>query len=99
MVSCTRVPRAGGCPRRMTSILCRSTSSREIPRPQINEDDNTASLDVAMSVAPYFELDDARVRADAGAVARAVATWRDEATRHGLTKEECARMASAFAHD
>jgi len=65
----------------------------------INEDDNTASLDVAMSVAPYFELDDARARADAGAVARAVATWRDEATRHGLTKEECARMASAFAHD
>lgn len=65
----------------------------------INEDDNTASLDVAMSVAPYFELDDARARADAGAVARAVATWRDEATRHGLTKVECARMASAFAHD
>ena len=65
----------------------------------INEDDNTASLDVAMGVAPYFELDDARARADAGAVARAVATWRDEATRHGLTKEECARMASAFEHD
>ncbi|MEX2016698.1 MAG: HipA domain-containing protein, partial [Candidatus Hydrogenedentales bacterium] len=65
----------------------------------INEDDNTASLDVAMSVAPYFELDDARARADAGVVARAVATWRDEATRHGLTKEECARMASALEHD
>jgi serine/threonine-protein kinase HipA len=65
----------------------------------INEDDNTASLAVAMGVAPYFELDDARARADAGAVARAVATWRDEATRHGMTKEECARMASAFEHD
>jgi serine/threonine-protein kinase HipA len=64
----------------------------------INEDDNTASLDVAMSVAPYFELDDARARADAGTVARAVATWRDEAARHGLTKEEVARMASAFDH-
>jgi serine/threonine-protein kinase HipA len=65
----------------------------------INEDDNTASLDVAIGVAPYFELDDARARADAGAVARAVATWRDEARRHGLTKEEGARMASAFEHD
>ncbi|MBM3779232.1 MAG: HipA domain-containing protein [Acidimicrobiia bacterium] len=65
----------------------------------INEDDNTASLNVAMSVAPYFELDDARARADACAVACAVATWRDEATRRGLTKEECARMASAFEHD
>ena len=64
----------------------------------INEDDNTASLDVAMSVAPYFELDDARGRADAGTVAHAVATWREEAARHGLTKDEIARMASAFDH-
>jgi serine/threonine-protein kinase HipA len=64
----------------------------------INEDDNTASLDVAMSVAPYFELDDARARADAGAVARAVATWRDEAARHTLSKPEIERMASAFEH-
>lgn len=64
----------------------------------INEDDNTASLDVAMSVAPYFELDDARARADAGAIARAVATWRDEAARCGLSKHEIERMASAFEH-
>ena len=64
----------------------------------INEDDNTASLDVAMSVAPYFELDNARARADAAAVAGAVATWREEAARHGLAKAEIARMASAFEH-
>ena len=64
----------------------------------INEDDNTASLDLAMSVAPYFELDDARARADVGAVARAVVTWRDEAARHGLTEGEIDRMASAFDH-
>ena len=64
----------------------------------INEDDNTASIDVAMSVAPYIGLDDTRARADAGAVAGAVARWRDEAARHGLTKAEIARMASAFDH-
>ncbi|MCR4340821.1 MAG: HipA domain-containing protein [Gemmatimonadaceae bacterium] len=64
----------------------------------INEDDNTASLDLAMSVAPYFELDEARARAAVGDVARAVATWRDEAARHGLSKQETARMASAFEH-
>jgi serine/threonine-protein kinase HipA len=64
----------------------------------INEDDNTAALDVAMSVARYFELDAARARAEAGRVARAVSTWRDEAARHGLTKKEIARMASAFDH-
>lgn len=64
----------------------------------INEDDNTASLRLAMSVAPYFELDDARARTAAGEVARAVAAWRDEAARHGLSKQETARMASAFEH-
>ena len=64
----------------------------------INEDDNTASLELALGVAPYFELDDARARGDASAIARAVATWRDEAARHGLSKKESERMASAFDH-
>jgi serine/threonine-protein kinase HipA len=65
----------------------------------INEDDNTASLDLAMSVAPYFELDEARARSVAGSVARAVSAWRDEAVRHGLTTPEVERMASAFEHE
>lgn len=64
----------------------------------INEDDATASLALAMAVAPYFELDEARARAMAGAVGRAVSTWRDEAARLGLTKAEINRMASAFEH-
>jgi len=64
----------------------------------INEDDTTASVDVAMGIARYFELDDARARADAGEVGHAVATWRHEAARHGLKKEEIERMASAFEH-
>jgi serine/threonine-protein kinase HipA len=64
----------------------------------INEDDTAASIDLAMSVAPYFGLDDARARAVAAEVARAVAAWRDEAARYGLTEEEIARMASAFEH-
>ena len=64
----------------------------------INEDDNTASLDLAMSVAPYFEMDEMHSRVAAGEVARAVATWREEAARHGLSKGESARMASAFDH-
>ena len=64
----------------------------------INEDDPTASLELAIEVAPYFELDERRARAEAEAVARAVSAWRDEAGRHGLTKEEIGRMASAFEH-
>jgi serine/threonine-protein kinase HipA len=65
----------------------------------INEVDNTASLAVAMAVAGYFELDDKKARAIAAQVGKAVATWRHEAARHGIRKNEIDRMASAFEHD
>lgn len=65
----------------------------------IDPDDTTASLDLALSVAAYFELADAPAREIAAEVARAVATWRDEAARLGLTPGEIDRMASAFEHD
>ena len=65
----------------------------------INEDDNTASLALAMEVAGYFELDADKAREIAAQVGKAVSKWRDEAARHGLTKPEIDRMASAFEHD
>ena len=64
----------------------------------INEDDNTASLALALDVAGYFELSANRAREIAAEVGRAVAEWRDVAARHGLTEQEIARMASAFEH-
>ena len=64
----------------------------------INEDDNTASLALAMEVAGYFELDADKAREIAAQVGNAVSTWRDEAVRHGLTKAEIDRMSSAFEH-
>jgi serine/threonine-protein kinase HipA len=64
----------------------------------INEDDNTASLALALDVAGYFELSANRAREIASEVGRAVAEWRDVAARHGLTEQEIARMASAFEH-
>lgn len=64
----------------------------------IDETDNTASIDLAMEVAGYFELDDDGARASALAIAGVVSTWRHEAARHGLTKPEMDRMASAFEH-
>lgn len=64
----------------------------------INEDDNSASLVLAMEVAGYFELDADQARAIAAEVGKAVSTWRVEAARHGLTKPELGRMASAFEH-
>jgi serine/threonine-protein kinase HipA len=65
----------------------------------INQDDNTASLALAVEVAGYFDLDDGKARDIAKQVGKAVSKWRDEAARHGLNKAEMDRMASAFEHE
>lgn len=65
----------------------------------VNEDDATASLTLALGVAGYFELTDPEAQEIVGLVGRAVATWRAEAARHGLSKAAIDRMASAFEHD
>ena len=65
----------------------------------INEDDGTASLDLAMSVADYFELEQGKAQAIAAQVGKVVSTWRDEAAHRGLPKAEINRMATAFEHD
>ena len=65
----------------------------------INEDDGTASLDLAMSVAEYFELERNKADVIVAQVGKMVSTWRDEAARHGIGKSEIDRMASAFEHD
>lgn len=64
----------------------------------IDLDDGTASLDRAMDVAGYFELDAETARGIAAEVGQAVTTWRNEATRLGLSPSEIDRMASAFEH-
>lgn len=64
----------------------------------INEDDGTASLDLAMSVADYFELEKSNAKAIAAHIGKVVSTLRDEAVKHGLGKTEIERMASAFEH-
>ena len=65
----------------------------------IDLDDGSASLDLAMSVVGYFELDEAKAHAIAAEVGQAVTTWREEAARLGLTQAEIDRMASAFEHE
>ncbi|MPZ16408.1 MAG: type II toxin-antitoxin system HipA family toxin [Luteitalea sp.] len=62
----------------------------------IDLEDGTASLGLARSVAPYFELDDREAQRIVLEVEQAVATWRQEARRHGLTASQIDRMASAF---
>jgi serine/threonine-protein kinase HipA len=57
-----------------------------------------ASLDLALSVAEYFNLqlrEARRVVAEVGSVTR---KWRSEAKAMGISTGEIARMASAFEH-
>ena len=65
----------------------------------IDLDDSTASLDLALNVATYFELDDRQAREIAREVGQAVSGWREEAVRLGLASAQIDRMASAFEHD
>lgn len=64
----------------------------------IDEEDQTASLALAMEVAEYFELDRDEARQVAGEVGKAVSHWRDVAAEFGIDKAELDRMESAFAH-
>ena len=64
----------------------------------IDLDDNSASLELAMSVVGYFELDEAKAHVIAAEVGQSVATWREEAAQLSLTRAEIDRIASAFEH-
>jgi serine/threonine-protein kinase HipA len=64
----------------------------------ITEDDTTASLALAFEVAGYFEIAESKARAIAAEVAAAVSTWRTVAGRHGISRQEIDRVASAFEH-
>ncbi|MEO3388291.1 HipA domain-containing protein [Mesorhizobium sp. CAU 1741] len=65
----------------------------------ISEEDGTASLDLAFTVAGNFGLKRRDAVAVAAEVGAAVANWRDIAARAGLKKNEIDRMASAFEHE
>jgi serine/threonine-protein kinase HipA len=64
----------------------------------IDEADQSASLNLALSVAGYFELNEPQARAIANEVTAAVSNWRSVAMSFGISAAECTRMASAFEH-
>jgi serine/threonine-protein kinase HipA len=65
----------------------------------ISFDDPTASLETAFEVAEYFDINPNLAREIAAEVGTAVACWRTEARRFGLTPREIERMESAFEHE
>ena len=64
----------------------------------IDIDDGTASLTLALEVASYFELTHDQALSVAAEVGKVVATWRIEAAHFGIASTEINRMASAFEH-
>ena len=65
---------------------------------EIDIGDATASLELALSVAEYFELTQEEARRIAGEVGEPVSRWRNRAASFGLVPREIERMASAFEH-
>jgi serine/threonine-protein kinase HipA len=61
--------------------------------------DSSASLKLALGVAPYFDLEPGEAQQISAQVEKAVRTWRREAAKIGLTKVEIDRMATAFEHE
>lgn len=61
--------------------------------------DSSASLKLALGVAPYFDLEPGQAQQISAQVEKAVRTWRREAAKIGLTKVEIDRMATAFEHE
>ncbi|NDD59000.1 MAG: type II toxin-antitoxin system HipA family toxin [Chlamydiae bacterium] len=61
--------------------------------------DPSASLDIAVSVARYFDLDNSQIRNIFKEVGSATTLWREEAAKLKIKKTEIDRMASAFEHE
>lgn len=64
----------------------------------IDLDSGTASLDLALSVADYFEISPDHASQIAAEVGAAVLMWRKVAAGFGLRTAEIDRMSSAFDH-
>ncbi len=65
----------------------------------IDDHDNSASFELALEVAEYFELTQDEARTIAQDVAQVVSGWQQVAAKLGLSRSEITRMASAFEHD
>ncbi len=61
--------------------------------------DPSASIDVAVSVAHYFELKPLQAKSILKEVSLATASWRKEAAKLKIKKAEIDRMATAFEHE
>lgn len=62
----------------------------------ISEEDNSLELNLALSVAPYFRLNNTKAIKIIGQVTKSLGSWKDVATKYKLSRAEQERMESAF---
>ncbi|MFA6301509.1 MAG: HipA domain-containing protein [Legionella sp.] len=62
----------------------------------ISESDNTQSLELVKSVAPFFRISKNKADALIDEMLQIIKVWRKKATQLGISQTEQARMASAF---
>ena len=62
----------------------------------IDEQDNRLEKDIALSVAPFFRLSQAKATRIAQEIEQVVASWRTEAENLNISKREIEQMSPAF---
>ena len=62
----------------------------------ISENDNSLSIDLVMSVAGYFKLDETKSKAILDEMQGMISIWNDVAKNIGISNEERRRMSVAF---
>lgn len=65
----------------------------------IDPNDTSASLELALEVAEYFDLEEDEAREVAREIAEVTVQWADRASTMGIPKVELDLMASAFEHE
>lgn len=65
----------------------------------IDDQDNSASFELAIEVGDYFGLEAIEMKAITKELVNSVSRWQTEAQQLGISKQEVNRMATAFEHD
>jgi serine/threonine-protein kinase HipA len=65
----------------------------------INENEATASIELALEVASYFDLNLKEARKIIREIAKITVTWQEQAKLFGVSKSAAERLASAFEHE
>ncbi len=62
----------------------------------ISEDDNSLDVNLALSVAPYFRIEEAHAKQIIKEIQNVVSTWKDVAKKYNISNSEQEAMSSAF---